>query len=255
MNMQAATAQLRPYFGFPFQDRESRNRFIAGSALTIASIIIPIIPALFVYGYVLRIMRATADGEPPAMPAWEDWSSLLSVGVRGAIVNFVFLLPGMAVFFLGLAVYFGILILAPIVQGTPASSANPDAFFGFFMIGMGALFLCMTVGSILFLLGAIPLPAALAHFAAQDRLGAGFSVREWWPILKANKLGFFISFVCTIGIFGIGYYAFLILYSTLVLLCVAIFILAPVGFYTSLVGASLFGDAYREGRSLLEEQR
>jgi hypothetical protein len=254
MNVQAATTQLRPYFEFPFEDRESRNRFIAGSALTIASIIIPIVPALFVYGYALRIMRATADGEPPAMPAWEDWSSLLSVGVRGAIVNVVFFLPAMVVFFVGLAAYFGTFLLMPALQASAGSGAYPDAFVGYLMVGMGVMFLSMAVGFILFLLGAIPLPAALAHFATTDRLGAAFSPREWWPILKANKLGFFISFVSVVGLLGIAYFAFLILYSTLILLCVAIFILAPMGFYAWLVGASLFGDAYREGRGLVEAQ-
>jgi hypothetical protein len=141
------------------------------------------------------------------------------------------------------------------LQASSGSGSNPDAFFGVFMIGMAAMFLSMAVGSTLFLLGAAPLPAALAHFATQDRLGAAFSVREWWPILKANRMGYFISFVSVIGIFGLAYFAFFILYSTLVLLCLAIFILAPIGFYTSLVGASLFGEAYREGRDLLEAQR
>jgi hypothetical protein len=223
MNSQAGTSQLRPYFGFPFQDGESRNRFIAGSALTIASIVIPIIPALFVYGYDIKIMRATADGEPPTMPAWEDWSSLLSLGVRGAIVNFVFLLPALGAFALGLGTYFATFLVFPISLAASGNANETGPFFTAFLLGLGLMFFSMMVGFILLLLGSIPLPAALTHFAAKDRLGAAFRVREWWPILKVNKLGFFICFVVAAGILGIGYYAFLILYSTLVLVCFAIF--------------------------------
>ena len=250
MKSQSATAQLKPIFRFPFQDPEARNRFITGCALMVGGFIVPVIPALFAYGYALRILRSTADGESPSMPAWEDWTSLLSLGARGALVGFVFTLPSFAVFLFGLAVYFGSFLLIPFISGEGSVS---DPFFVLFLLGMGALFFSMALGSLLLLLGAIPLPASVAHFAVRDRLGAAFRVREWWPILSANRLGYFIAFVIVAGIFAIGYYAFFVLYSTLILLCLAFLVMPPLGFYTMLVAAALFGEIYREGNAALQE--
>jgi hypothetical protein len=253
MNIQAATSQLKPFFRFPFEDSEARSRFIAGSALVLGGFIVPIIPGIFAYGYMLRILRSTAEGEPPSMPAWEDWSSLFGLGLRGAIVNFVFFLPAIGVFFLGIVAYMSTFILLPL-QSAAAEANRSDPFIALLFLGMGAVFFSMAVGTILLVLGAIPLPASMTHFVTRDQLGAAFRVREWWPILSANRLGYFISFVSVIGVFGIGYFAFFALYSTLVLLCVAFLVLAPTGFYAMLVGAALFGETYREGSSLLQDR-
>lgn len=251
MNIQAATSQLKPIFRFPFEDSQARNRFIAGSALMAGGFIVPIIPGIFAYGYTLRILRATAEGEPPSMPAWEDWGALFSLGLRATIVNFIFLLPAIVVFFLGFVAYLATFFLVPLSAGAAETSMD-DTFIGLLFLGMGAMFFSMAVGTILALIAAIPLPASITHFAAHDQLGAAFRVREWWPILMANKLGYFIAFVSVIGIFGIGYFAFFALYSTLVLLCVAFVVLAPIGFYAMLVGAALFGETYREGSALVK---
>ncbi len=252
MNIQSATTLLKPFFRFPFQDSEARNRFVAGSALMLGGFIVPIIPGIFAYGYMLRILRTTAEGEPPSMPPWDNWASLFSLGLRGAIVNFIFFLPSIGVFLLGFAAYLSMFFLIPL-----SSAADPnrsDPIFALFFFGMGAMFFSMAVGTILLVLGAIPLPASMTHFVTRDQLGAAFRVREWWPVLSANKLGYFISFVSVIGIFGIAYFAFFALYSTLVLLCVAFFVLAPIGFYAMLVGAALFGETYREGSGLLQDR-
>jgi hypothetical protein len=192
--------------------------------------IVPIIPGLFAFGYILRVLRSSADGEPPSMPAWDDWASLFSLGLRGAIINFVFLLPSFVAFLIGLAAYLSSLLVIPLSES--GGDYNVDAFFGLFFLGMGVMLLSMAVGSVLFILGTIPLPVSLTHFVAKDRLGAGFRIR-------------------VIGVLGIAYAAFFVLYSTLILLCFAFLIIAPIGFYAMLVGASLFGDAYREGRSLI----
>jgi hypothetical protein len=253
MNIQAATTQLKPFFRFPFQDSQARSRFIAGSALMLGGFIVPIVPGIFAYGYILRILRSSAEGEPPSMPAWDDWSSLFSLGLRGAVVNFVFLLPALCVFLLGFGTYFGTFFLVPLSEAAAGNTNDTGAFFALLMLGMAVMFFSMALGSILFLLGTVPLPASLTHFATNDRLGAAFRVREWWPILAANRLGYFISFVSVIGVLGIAYFAFFFLYSTLVLLCFAFLIIAPISFYAMLVGAALFGDAYREGHGLLQD--
>ena len=158
MNIQAATTQLKPFFRFPIKDFQARSRFIAGSALMLGGFIVPILPGLLAYGYALRIMRATAEGEPPSMPPWDDWSSLLSLGLRGAIISLIFMLPALSVFLLGLAVYFGTFFLISLSSTAEANGSDP--VFALLLLAMGALFFSMAVGSILLILGSIPLPAS-----------------------------------------------------------------------------------------------
>ena len=252
MNIYGPTSELKHYFRFPFQDRESRSRFVLGCVLMLAGYFFPVIPGLLVYGYALRILQRTATGEAPSMPAWDDWPALLSLGFRGFILQFAFTLPALAVFLVGLAAYFGALIPFSIASSTETSVSDPAILLAF--VAMLVLFLSVFVGSVLLALGIIPLPACVSHFAAQDRFSAAFRIREWWRIFWANKLGYFVAFVVTSGILGIAYWAFMILYSTMVLLCLAFLVLVPTGVYAMLVGVALFGEAYRDGTETLRKR-
>jgi hypothetical protein len=108
----------------------------------------------------------------------------------------------------------------------------------------------------------VPVGAHVGHHPARlrlsrrawDRFSAAFRIGEWWRILWANKLGYFVAFVVTTGILGVAYWAFMILYSTMVLLCLAFLVLVPTGMYAMLVGAALFGDAYRDGTESLRKR-
>ena len=251
MILQAATTQLKPLFRFPFQDSQSRSRFLVGSGLVLAGYFVPIIPGLFAYGYALRILRFTAEGKHPVMPPWDDWSDFLSLGFRGAIVQLVFMLPAMVISLVGIAAYFGTFFLIPL---SSVLDSNADGTVFVLLMAMAVLFLSMALSTVLFALGMIPLPAATAHFAMKDQLGAAFKVREWWAVLRSNTLGYLISFVIIAGILGIAYAAFLAAYYTLVLLCLVFFMTGPLTFYTMLVSASLFGETYREGLSSLRER-
>jgi len=249
MTIEASTSAIKPFFRFPFADRQSRERFLIGCGLILGGFVIPIIPGLFVYGYVLRILRSTSQGEEPSMAAWDDWSGMLSLGFRGMIVNLIFTLPALLVFMFGFAAYFGSFFLLPL-----SSSSDTDvaaAFFLLMMLGMGTMFLSLAIGSILLMLGMIPLPASVSHFVAKDRLSAAFRVREWWPILWRNRLGYFICFVAVAGIVGLMYFAFIALYYTFVLICLGILIMIPTTFYAMLVGGALFGEAYHQGLASL----
>ena len=251
MSIGASTSAIKPFFRFPLEDRQSRERFLIGCALILGGFVIPIIPGLLAYGYALRILRSTSQGEEPSMAAWDDWSSLLSMGFRGTIVGLIFTLPALLVFMFGGATYFGSFFLLPL-----SSSSDTDvaaAFFLLMMLGMGTMFLSLAIGSILLMLALIPLPASVSHFVAKDRLSAAFRVREWWPILRGNRLGYFICFVAVAGIVGIMYFAFIALYYTFILICLGVLIMIPANFYAMLVGGALFGEAYHQGLALLAQ--
>jgi len=243
------TTSLKAVFGFPFEGRDSRNRFIIGSALTLAGFIVPIIPSIFVYGYVLWTMRQVLDGEEPSLPAWTDWGQMFVDGLRGIVISLVYMLPGTIVLVAGMTAYFVSIFSLPFMT----DSAAGDAWAGLLILGsMGIMFLSVAIGSLLLILGIIPLPAATAHFVARDKVGAGFHLREWWSILRANKLAYFIDWVIVIGLSGIAYMLMMMAYYSMVLCILIPFLSAPVMFYVMLVGAALFSQTYREGAETVE---
>ena len=251
------TSSLKALFKFPFQGSDSKNAFIIGTALTFANFLLPLVPMLFVSGYTLRVMRQAIEGREPTLPAWDDWGKLATDGLRMTLVNLLYLLPAGLVFIGGWGLYmfisFGMSILM-----SDGGRGQASSTFGLAMLAVFGSFaimiISMFVGSLLLVAGAIPLPVATGHFVAQDKVGAAFRVREWWPLLRVNKMGYFVSWVVVMGLFAILYCLLSLAYTTVILCFVIPLLMAPTSFYLSLVSAALFGQTYRESTILLEAQ-
>ncbi|MDR3573401.1 MAG: DUF4013 domain-containing protein [Anaerolineaceae bacterium] len=252
MSETVTISSLKTLLSFPFQGSKWQNKFLIGSLFTIGGFFIPIIPLLFVAGYGLQIMRQTIQGDQLELPEWNDWGKLALDGIRMMGIGFLFLLPGMLVMLGGYVLYFTSSFAIPLMTAFNQDSSGPSAAFPLFiLLAMGIFFLSMLVGFLLYALGGIPLPAATAHFVAKDQFAAAFRVREWWPMLRANKLGYLIAFVVVFGLFGILYFGITIAYLSIIL-CVFIPLLAaPISFYLALISAALFGQTYRESQELL----
>lgn len=250
-----STISLRSAFSFPFQSRDWLSRFIIGAALLFVSLFIPIVPALFVYGYIVEVMRQVIGGEAPVLPEWKDWGRLGLDGLRSLAVGLAFLGPGLVILVGGwisyMVLYFsGVILLA----NTPSNASPPGYVFALLLGGIGSLFLSMFVGAFLIIAGGIPLPAAIAHFVARDKLGAAFHLREWSAIIRADKWGFFIGWVVVLGLVGVIYVAMMLAYLTVILFCLIYFIGIPIGFYLMLVSAVVFGEFYREGAARINSE-
>ncbi|MCX7707054.1 MAG: DUF4013 domain-containing protein [Anaerolineae bacterium] len=209
----------------------------------LASLVIPILPGLVVAGYAIRIMRQAIEGHELSLPPWDDWGKLFLDGLRWTVLSIVFFLPGLIVMGIGLAGYLGG-FFAGFTQETAEGAMAMLAGMGVYLIGLA-------VGMLLLALGAIPLPAATAHFVAQDNLASAFRVREWWPFLRANKLGYLIAWVTLLGLYYLGSFALGILIYTIVLCCLLPFAVPPATMYLSVFSAALFGRTYRESRAML----
>jgi hypothetical protein len=233
-------------FQVPLRGQEARNRFLIGSLLVLASFFVPIVPLVMVSGYRLRLMRQAIAGEELRLPDWEDWGQLLIDGLCAMLIGLVYLLPGMFVLLGGIGIYFVFAFSMPLMIATLQDSPVVMAMPIVFLIAMGIMFLSMTLGTVLSMLGAVPVPVAMARFVAQQRLSAAFQIREGWALLRANALGYLIAWVVAIGLFGLMYVGFWIAYASIVLCCLIPLLVAPLGFYMSLVSAGLFGHAYRE---------
>lgn len=248
MNESLSTPSLRNILKFPFESKEWIVPFIIGTALIFAGMIIPIIPLIFVYGYLASVMRMSINGEVMSLPAWNNWGRLFKDGLRSLAVGAVYLGPGIIVSMIGFSAYL-VLFIASIAL-TPESSYDTTStgLVGLLMMGaMGILFLSMFVGTILLIAGTIPLPAAIGHFIANDRLTSAFHIREWGRIIKKDKWGYLISWLIVVGMFGTLYIGFMLAYMTFVLCFVGYLLAFPIGFYIMLVSAALFGQNYKEG--------
>jgi hypothetical protein len=214
----------------------------------LAGTLIPIVPAIFVYGYLIGVLRQAARGEEADMQPWEDWGRLAKDGLLAMIIGLVFTLPAAVILVGGFAVYFAGSILVPLsVADTGAPEETATVVLAWALGSLAILFLSMFLGTVLLVLGLGPLPAALAHFAAEDRVGAAFYVGQWWPILWRNKLGYLVAWVVGMGLLGLVYLLATLAYLTICLCCLLPVLLAPLGFYVSLVACAVFGQTYREG--------
>ena len=238
---------LKETFGFPFRGPDWQGRFLVGSALLILSFVVPVLPAIFVYGYVLGIMRQAIDGRPLTLPAWEDWGRFWSDGWRVFLVGLVFMAPGVALLFGGTALYFAGSISLPFLQSS--SGELGGAAVTLFLVSFIIFFVSLFAGSLLAVLGAIPFPFAAAHLTAQNSLGAALRPSEWWPALRKSRVEYFIAWVIGFGLFGIAYLATILAYYSIVLCCLVPVLAAPLGFYALLVASALFGETYREAKA------
>jgi hypothetical protein len=247
-----STASLKKLFRFPFSMPNWQGRFAVGAALTLASSVVPLVPLIFVAGYVLRVMRQVLAGQEPTLPEWNDWGELTRDGLKVMLINLVYFAPALVVFVVGMGLYFAGSFYLPFAAGT--NPDQPDAVAAFLLLifgSMAVLFVSMALGTLFAILGAMALPMATAHFAAESRFGAAFRVRQWWRILKADKLGYFIAWVIIAGLVAVLYISVMLAYYTLVLCFLVPFLMAPIAFYVALVGAALFGGTYQESAAAL----
>jgi hypothetical protein len=242
---------LKKLFRFPFEDPNWLSRILVGSALTLAGYIIPILPTLIVSGYALRVMRQTLDGQEPTLPEWDDWGGLLKDGLHAMLVGLVYLMPALIVMGAGMALYWAGSIYLPFAATTSSDPGEAMAGWTLYMfVSMAIMFISMFVGTLFSLLGTIAVPVALSHSIAQDDLMAAFRVRQWWRIMTADKLGYFVTWVVVAGFGAVFYAGFALVYSTMILCCLIPFLMAPFSVLLLLIGSALFGQTYRESSAI-----
>jgi hypothetical protein len=131
-----------------------------------------VIPTFVVIGYLLRVLRATMQGEEEP-PVFDDWGDMLVDGLKGFVVGLVyFIVPALVG---TVVVFFGVL-------GAVAGGSDAAGIFGGLVALVGAL-----VALVLTLVAIYVTPAALANYAETDRLGAAFSYGDLRPVLFSGK--------------------------------------------------------------------
>lgn len=268
MSEELTTTSLKTLLKFPFKERDWKSRFLVGILLYLAIYLIPLFGLAawaFLNGYAIRMMRRASRGEELILPAWDDWGEMAKDGVQGFLIQMAYMLPGLLVYLGGALVYFIASFFLPMFLVIPGAGREDDPSTVILMLilvfaSLAILFIAMFLGMALMLLGAIPLPMALAHFSTKGNLSAAFRVKEWWPLLRANKLGYFIAWMIIVGLGSMLYLAIMPFYFALVFtfflmpfLMAFVFILfAPLSFYLAAVSAAVYGRTYWESVALAE---
>lgn len=140
---------------------------VIGGLLTLLGVFV--VPAVLVAGYLVRVLRGTMHGDD-VPPRFDDWGDLASDGLRAAVIGFVYgLVP---------AVLIGV---TAVLAGLAAGPGPRSGLIVGALALVGGL-LALAIG----LLAAYVVPAALANYAEQGRLGAGFAYGDLRPVLTSG---------------------------------------------------------------------
>ncbi|MBV6396186.1 MAG: hypothetical protein HFACDABA_01779 [Anaerolineales bacterium] len=226
---------------FPLKDNEARKNFLIAALVYLAASIVPVVPVVFILGYVARILRQTINGEELRMPAWEDWETLLQDGILLFGVRLVYTLPLMIV----LAPVYILAAFTPVFAQSGNTGDGP-ALLPLFILGIASIVILpisLAVGLIV--------PAAEAHTALHSDFAAGFRVREWWAVFRSNWRGFLLALIIAMlsGVVVTSIVGLAMI--TLVLICALPLILPGLSAYTTLIMYAAFAQAYKDGKNRL----
>jgi hypothetical protein len=235
---------------FPVRDAEARKQFLIACLVTLAGFIIPLIPSIILLGYGVRIMRQViTERQKPSMPEWQgsNWSEMLTDGLWVFGVQMLLMLPLLLIMGCGFVFMIG-------GSGSIAAFAdennNPFAAIGliFFFIGIGLTMLF----SLLSLPYGILISAALPHSVANNSFQAGFNFKEWFPIFRKGLGNFILSYVFIMVISFVFVFVIQIAMITLILMCIVPFLMIPYTTYVTLIGNTIYSQAYVTGLDALQ---
>ncbi len=238
-------------YKYPFADPRWFQKMLVGALLILASMIIWLIPSVFVAGYLYRIARRiiNEDGQA-ALPEWDDWGKLFVDGIKLVGISFIYSLPMLICFLVAYAMifipYIGMFAsMFDNLQGMPTYGLDPEFPTSMFLVFL--MYPIMGLGILLSLVTGILLPPAINHAIARGSFGAAFRVFDWWKIFRANLGGFMIAYLITLGNLAVLYIILYVLMMTVVLCCLYPFIMVALSIYLGVISFKLYADAYRAG--------
>lgn len=237
-----STKKLGQLLTYPFHQEESGKKILIGGLLTLAAYIIPVIPILFIMGYVAKIAKRIIDGDGKlVLPEWDNWSELFKSGARLFGVGLVYSIPVILLFTIGFVAYFGSFIPLMITEDYNAFTTFAPLFSLFIML------FTFLFGSFLSMLESIFLPVIMMHVVHHEQFKSGFDFKGWWKVFRSNFSGFLVVFIFLFGLFYLVYMVIILTTYTLIFAIAVPFISAFITFYMALITMPLIGQAYYEG--------
>lgn len=149
---------LEDALGYPLRTDDRVATLIIGGALIVASVLV--LPAFVLQGYLVRVLRSAASEEREA-PSFTDWGELFVDGLKLVVVQAAY------------SLVISIPIVAAAVSFFVGGAIGGDA--GIAAFGTVSLLLLL-LATLLSILVAYVLPAAMTNFALGGELSAAFDV-------------------------------------------------------------------------------
>jgi hypothetical protein len=224
---------------YPFRDPDWIKKLAVACGLLLIWFI-PIIPEVLLLGYLAEIMRRIGqDQEAPSLPEWENLSGLFQEGIKLFGIVLLYGLPAFVLVTIGYAAMFVPVFLAESI------AVNESQFLFWLFTSNLVGFSFIGIGFTLAVVTCLILPIACTHAAVQGNFQAAFNFMEIWRLFKANWGGFLVAYLVMIGGAMVLYYGAYFLVATIILCCLYPFVLCIFTAYLSVLGAGLFGEAYR----------
>jgi hypothetical protein len=169
---------------FAFEDRDWLRKIMVGALFALLSVVL--IGALYIGGYVIRVLRRSARGEATPLPEWDDFNELLGDGLRGAGIYLGYVVPLFGIPVL-LIVCFA--LLGVLSGRAETASKAEELVFGLGMVAAYGLFFLASLALMIYL------PAAFTRFALLDRFSAAFEVQENLAFMKRNASNYALALV------------------------------------------------------------
>ncbi|MCD4672344.1 MAG: DUF4013 domain-containing protein [Anaerolineaceae bacterium] len=246
------STNLKKYFSYPFEDKNWQGKLAIAGGLMLACFIIPVLPLLALYGYMMRIIKQVVEGDgQPTLPEWDDWGDLMMSGLKLMGEMFIFALPLLVLWIAG----YGAMFFPAMLSGLAAESGDMgseslwlvvtllSAGGGYIMFGL-VVFLSLLLG--------FTQSVVMCHVAVTGQFSAAFRFGEWWRILRSNFGEFLLAYVFILGLSVGVSVVYQILMMTIVLCCILPIVLSAASIYLMLFTMPLLGQVYRAALEKME---
>jgi hypothetical protein len=213
---------LEDGLSYPLAGDSALGRIVIGSLLVFGSFLV--VPLVLLFGYLVRVLGATARGEPEP-PAFDEWGELFVDGLKGFAVTLIYGIVPFVLIGVSVAIALG---------GTGTGSEAAAGILG--GVGLlGGLFSFVALFLLYYLV-----PAALTNMAVEDNFGAAFAVGDLTDVLLSVEylVAWLIPFVI----------AFVVQAVTTVLVLVTFglgaLLVPPIQFYVNVAVFYMFGRAF-----------
>ncbi len=106
------SANLKTVFTYMFKGEDWQNKLLITGALMLVSFIIPIVPLLALFGYLMKFVKNVIEGDgQPSLPEWDDGRDLIRNGFKLLGLSIIFSLPVIILWIIGFGIMLSPLIL------------------------------------------------------------------------------------------------------------------------------------------------
>jgi len=215
---------------YPWNGEQKVETLLVGGVLSLLGVFF--IPVLFVYGYLVRVVRAVHGGNDEIPPVYDEWGELLVEGLVAFLISLVYSLVPLVVI--------GLAIASFILPASVVTTAGGEPSAGIAIGGLLLALVVIVVTVVVSLGAAYLLPAAVAAYAVTGRVGAAFSPGALRTIGGSGTYA--VAWVVAVGI-AIGAQVVGGFASVTV---VGVVLVPFISFYGNVAGAYAIGTAIRE---------